>query len=109
MSSNKNLVVDMMLEADTDLEDPRGGDDEDEADDDTVAQHGDGRKSSLPVVILPLHGEEEKREEKIYTLVNDGVEYVASIDIDGFEIIESEQFTSQSSTSSAKDIQKIGQ
>ena len=46
-----NLNVDMMIEADTDVVgDPRG--DEDGDDDDTVVQHGDDSRKSLPVAMV---------------------------------------------------------
>ena len=66
-----NLNVDMMIEADTDVGDPR--DAETDTDDDTVAQiGGDGRSSGL--VAVHLGGDEEAVE---YTLKKDGFAFIS--------------------------------
>ena len=99
----------MMIEADTDVDDPRG--DEDGDDDDTVVQLGDdSRHQSLSVAEVNLLDEkEEKQKEVVYTLEKDGVEYIASIENDGFQLIEGPEEpyqliskSSKSSTSGSK-------
>jgi hypothetical protein len=67
---SNNLNVDMLIEADTDVDDPRNA--ETDTDDDTVAQiGGDGRSSGL--VAVHLGGDEEAGE---YTLKKDGFAFI---------------------------------